>query len=354
MVPARLVKLLVLSALLFAGAEASCLHTEIGCNRGSQCISITNVCNSVKECSDGSDEDPFICEFWRIPDRRPVTRNIGIPDRRPVTRNIDGWNLQNDCSEGYMYCGSTCYSIYQACSNSECSSRLSSRMCEMITQRKLDLPVKGTNMTHEMVTLLASAVNITLNNRKECPMLYTRIGDYCLALFSPAKVSWPEARQFCRSIYGDLSKFEDFRDFGLLLQYMRAAKLTTDYWIGGRFDLDTNAWSWTVDDSTMPLGSPYWAERYIGTCTRRPPPHTDPFSNPPAALPGAACYQYTQAPKNRQQGWCSALTYEHFYYINDEICQEERSPLCMLVDTEKDLPEGEPKVEPDPKSPPQL
>ncbi|XP_053647597.2 uncharacterized protein [Cherax quadricarinatus] len=128
---------------------------------------------------------------------------------------------------------------------------------------------------------------------------------------------------------------------------MKASMLTTDYWIGGRFDLDTNAWSWTVDDSPMPLGSPYWAVRHSTSCTPRPPPHTDPYSNPPAALPGATCYRNTQAPTNRQEGWCSALTYEHFYYISDENCQEAKSPLCMLeVEVEDNQPEREPTLNP--------
>lgn len=39
------------------------------------------------------------------------------------------------------------------------------------------------------------------------------------------------------------------------------AVLTTDFWIGGRYDMDVNAWAWASDDSPMPLGSPYWAEK---------------------------------------------------------------------------------------------
>nr|XP_045604840.1 uncharacterized protein LOC123762369 [Procambarus clarkii] len=120
--------------------------------------------------------------------------------------------------------------------------------------------------------------------------------------------------------------------------------LTTDYWVGGRFDLDTNAWSWTVDESAMPLGSPYWAVRHSSSCVRRPPPHTDPFSNPPTALPDAPCFSYTQAPAKRQEGWCSALTYEHYYYMTDQSCQEERSPLCMLeADDDDDQLDEEPE-----------
>ncbi|KAK8735211.1 hypothetical protein OTU49_005561 [Cherax quadricarinatus] len=322
MVPARVTKLLVLSSLLIAGVEGSrCSSGQVECKTGGRCININYVCSSGNQCSDGSDEDPSICKFWK--------------------------HTQQYCSSGNVYCNSGCYSFENACNRmSECP--VDSRICQIIKQRKLALPPKSMNMTSELVTLFATAVNSTLQNKKRnCPLLYTYVGDRCLSLFSAAKVSWPEARQFCRSIYGDLLKLDDLADLGHLLQYMRASMLTSDYWIGGRFDLDTNAWSWTVDDSTMPLGSPFWAERHISTCTPRPPPHTDPFSDPPAALPGATCYEYTQAPENRQEGWCSALTYKHFYYISDESCQEAKSPLCMLeVDMEENKPEGEPTVSP--------
>ncbi|XP_069161470.1 uncharacterized protein [Procambarus clarkii] len=226
--------------------------------------------------------------------------------------------------------------------------QLNSRMCEMVKAGKLNLPKKppeGMNMTSGIVAVLTTAVNTSLKNQKrDCPMLYTRVGQLCLALFSPAKVPWPEARQFCRSIYGDLVMFDNLSDFEHLVLYMRNSRLTTDYWVGGRFDLDTNAWSWTVDESVMPLGTPYWAVRHSSSCVPRPPPHTDPFSSPSAALPDALCLSYTQAPANRQEGWCSALTYEHYYYMTDQSCQEERSPLCMLeADDDDDQLDEEPE-----------
>ncbi|XP_069165451.1 uncharacterized protein [Procambarus clarkii] len=204
----------------------------------------------------------------------------------------------------------------------------------MVRAGKLYVPKKppqGMNMTSEVMVVLTSAVNSSLKTEeRDCPMLYTLVGQRCLALFSPAKVSWSEARQFCRAIYGDLVKFDNLSEFGHLVVYLRDSRLTTDFWVGGRFDLDTNAWSWTVDDSVMPLGTPYWAVRESSRCVARPPPHTDPFSGPSAALPDAPCFTNTQAPAKRQEGWCSAVTYEHYYYLSDQSCQEERSPLCML------------------------
>ncbi|XP_069183949.1 uncharacterized protein [Procambarus clarkii] len=119
---------------------------------------------------------------------------------------------------------------------------------------------------------------------------------------SPSQVTWQQARQFCQSIYGDLLKFHNAEHFSDFLQYMRISGLTTDFWVGGRFDVDTNAWSWAVDNSVMPLGSPYWAVRLRRTCVLRPPPHTDPFSSPPAAPEGSPCFTNTQAPAHRQEG----------------------------------------------------
>ncbi|XP_064119526.1 uncharacterized protein LOC135224456 [Macrobrachium nipponense] len=110
---------------------------------------------------------------------------------------------------------------------------------------------------------------------------------------------------------------------------MRDSHLTSDYWIGGRFDLDANAWAWVQDDSSMPLGSPYWGTRYNKSCMPRPPPHTDPSTVPRLALPGAPCFKYYQTPSNRAAGWCAAITYEQYHFFTDEPCVDAYSPLCQ-------------------------
>ncbi|XP_047498165.1 uncharacterized protein LOC125045103 isoform X1 [Penaeus chinensis] len=194
--------------------------------------------------------------------------------------------------------------------------------------------------------LLKTAVNATLTSKSGCPMLYERIGNHCLAFFSLSKtrilgmtqacvrmlqVPWPEARQFCKSIFGDLVTLNNVQDFVQVIQHIKAAQLTTDFWLGGRYDMDVNSWAWVAEDTPMPLGSPYWGEKYITPCVPRPPPHSDPFSDPPSALPGAPCFYYVQSPRQRQQGWCSAMTYEHHFYLTDEECQNAYSPLCVLT-----------------------
>ncbi|KAG7155628.1 uncharacterized protein LOC121854812 [Homarus americanus] len=308
MAPAQLLLVLAASTLILvdevaAGCQSS---NQIECRTGGQCIDQNRVCRSGNQCSDGSDEDPKICKFWTNEDSR--------------------------CGVSNFYCSGSCYQIYQMCASAQCSQQMDPRVCKLVKTGKLYLEPEGMNLTSSVMQLLETAVNSTLVKKLPyCPMLYTRIGDECFAFFSPAKLPWAESRQFCQSIYGDLLFFNNLTTFDNLLGYMRKALLTTDYWIGGRYDLDTNAWSWVNDDTPMPLGSPYWAERYSSSCVPRSLPHTDPFSSPPAALPGAPCYNYLQAPKERTQGWCSALTYEHYYYISDEICQDTHSPLCILT-----------------------
>ncbi|KAG0727907.1 hypothetical protein GWK47_033632 [Chionoecetes opilio] len=71
--------------------------------------------------------------------------------------------------------------------------------------------------------------------------------------------------------------------------------------------------------------------RLEASCVARGPPHTDPYSAPPAALPGAPCHHAVMSPKKRVAGWCSAMTYEYFYYWSDETCGEAYSPLCVFT-----------------------
>nr|XP_045604870.1 uncharacterized protein LOC123762400 [Procambarus clarkii] len=275
MVHVGVLSLLGLAAMFLAGTEARCSSTsQIECHANTQCIAITSVCDSGKQCSDGSDEDPYVCETW--------------------TRKSP------QCSVGQIYCGG-CRLIADACKRSDCNPRLNPRMCEMVKAGKLNLP-KGMNMTSGIVAVLTTSVNTSLKNQKrDCPMLYTRVGQLCLALFSPAKVG----QRITTAAYGILINIRvSFRNLEKGFQGpIYSEGLTTDFWVGGRFDLDTNAWSWTVDESAMPLGSPYWAVRHSSSCVPRPPPHTDPFSNPPTALPDAPCFTNTQAPAKRQEGW---------------------------------------------------
>ncbi|XP_066971915.1 uncharacterized protein [Macrobrachium rosenbergii] len=287
---------------------ASCSSGQISCRSGNQCVSLGDVCRRGSQCLDGSDEDPQICSFWRS---------------------------DSQCSNrGEFYCSASpyygCISLETMCA-SRCSEK-DSRMCELVSRRilklKEDEEKAGLSLSQELVSLMQQAVNATSNFSAACPMFYSRVGDACLSFFAPAKVPWPEARQFCLSIGGDLVAIKGSVDHENLGSF---TELTTDFWIGGRFDIDTNSWSWSLDDTPLPLGAPFWATRYSSSCVPRSPPHTDPFSPAPTALPKAPCFHYVQAPAQRTSGWCAAMTYEHYYYFTDEECQEDRSPLCLFT-----------------------
>ncbi|XP_063867371.1 uncharacterized protein LOC135104189 isoform X2 [Scylla paramamosain] len=301
---------LVLVLALLQPAEGDCGRgDQIMCRTGGHCIYKSYICNKQQECPDGSDEDTRMCRLW--------------PTKSDQCRHE---------SSSYIYYNGGCRTTYYMCQDSNRAKNIYFEVCKIILQPKLDFEGNGMSMSSEMLALLNSAVNSTLNQKlPDCPMLYIRVGNECLSFFSPARVSWAEARQFCLSIYGDLWHAKDLATYGRLMDYMREEKLTGNYWIGGRYDIDTNAWSWTTDDSTMPLGVPFWAIKYESSCVPRGPPHTDPYSAPPAALPGARCYQAVLSPKQRSPGWCSAMTYEHFYYWSDEMCDEAFSPLCIFT-----------------------
>ncbi|KAK4321833.1 hypothetical protein Pmani_007460 [Petrolisthes manimaculis] len=301
----------LLTLLMFLGySDARCNSNQIECRDGSRCIPYTDVCTSILNCNDGSDEDPEICKFWKY---------------------------DNECgsNRGKFYDRlrhSGCHTAKAACDMFP--TTLDNRICQIVASRKLVYippPQPGMNVSGEIMSSLSIAVNTTLtSDHHQCPMLYIPIGQKCIAFFSPAKVSWAEARQFCLSIYGDLISITNIESYDMILNYMKEALLTSSYWLGGRYDMDTNSWAWVHDDSPMPLGSPYWTMKHSDSCAPRSPPHTDPFSSPGDPLPGAACYHYLQAPSQRKPGWCSAMTYENFYYISDEECEATHSPLCLL------------------------
>ncbi|XP_037786565.1 LOW QUALITY PROTEIN: uncharacterized protein LOC119582430 [Penaeus monodon] len=314
--------------LLLVATTLSCLGTTWGACKGStkiecrtkgQCIRMEHVCNGGRDCTDNSDEDPELCKIWKF--------------------------KMDSCSNSRVSCRGNCYSFSRFCNKKECFGNMHPRVCKMVKAKKFNVarevelpayspaPLQMMSMISEVEHIVEQAVNATpAEDPHSCPNLYTRVGDRCLSLFSIAKVPWPEARQFCKSIFGDLVTFGDAQSFADLLRHLAEKALTTDFWIGGRFDSRASAWAWVSDDGTpMPLGSPFWAERYSTRCEPRPPPQIDPFSAPLNATPGAPCSHYLQAPKERAQGWCSAMTHEHHYYITDEECQNAHSPLCVFT-----------------------
>ncbi|XP_068241915.1 uncharacterized protein [Palaemon carinicauda] len=294
-------------AQLLSTESVKCSGDTIRCRDGSKSVKLEDVCRNGRQCSDGSDEDPRICSVW------------------PSTHY--------NCNRGKVYCRNRCVNVCEFCLDSNCRGQNDKVLCEIVNKGRLWLKEDEDEelvLTEQLVGLMQKAVNITKSS-KSCPMFFTLVGEHCLSFFSPAKVSWPEARQFCVALGGDLVSVNDLIIFKEILDYMTQSHLTSNYWTGGRFDEDDKAWTWVQDDTAMPLGSPYWGTRYNSDCVPRPPPHSDPYSSPSKALPGAPCFQQIQAPSKRAVGWCAAMTYEHYHVFTDEPCEETYSPLCQLT-----------------------
>ncbi|XP_045137044.1 vitellogenin receptor-like isoform X2 [Portunus trituberculatus] len=310
--------LALLMTLALAAAQQECSDSdEISCSSGeSRCIPYRYICDSDPDCDAGSeDEDPELCEAWK----------------------------NNECNRGQVQCrrdgDTTCINIYEYCDpSSNCEGDLDIRICKMIrdgqvkplseiqispydTYANNDL-LKTENLAKEFVLLL----NRTIQHPR-CPTMFTLVGDQCLALFFVGSVSWGEARSFCQVLGGDLITFRDVSHYTAVVNHLREAQLTVDFWVGGSLANETEGWRW-IDDSSLELGTPYWAVRYEDKCQHRNV--TFPELNQTREANDGACYHYLQAPDSPPRGRCVALPYEHYYYMTDENCLKKKSPLCVL------------------------
>ncbi|XP_071530352.1 uncharacterized protein [Panulirus ornatus] len=162
--------------------------------------------------------------------------------------------------------------------------------------------------------------NATSPQSLGCPMLYTLVGDRCIAFFTVARVPWSAAREFCHGIFGDLITFKNAHQYIDLLNYLQSSDLDTDLWIGGHTDSEEySEWLW-VDNTPMPKGSPYWAIRLDEAASR-------------SRYVTHKSVVYTQAPypsRAFQVNRCAAMTPKYFYYLTDEWCSLWKSPVCVL------------------------
>lgn len=141
-------------------------------------------------------------------------------------------------------------------------------------------------------------------------MLYSSIGGRCIAIFSIARMSWNDAKQFCDGIFGELFTFSRPQEYRDLVVYLRAKGLSTPLWVGGRET--PSGWKW-LDQRIMPLGTPYWAVR---------------------AAPLSSGSRTMQCPSKRSDDslWCAAIEAEDYYYLSDAECGAHKAPLCVLRD----------------------
>ncbi|XP_042212295.1 uncharacterized protein LOC121859505 [Homarus americanus] len=304
--------LLMTLPLLFyvgRGTTTSCSPREIECATGEQCISTRLVCKGGTDCPDSSDENPEICEFWKY-----------------------------DCQGGKILCNGTCYSPHKFCRNLDCAATKDPRLCKMMKMQKL------------LLGKLEDVVEAPKDPKPQlkladCPSLYTKLGDQCVSFLPTAKVPWPEARQFCKSIYSDLWTFSDPTSFLAMYQFIRNNNVTFDLWIGGYYDQQQSAWAFIqpgdsnhdapirddLPNNAMPLGFPYWAPRFSSTCEEPPPLKFSSLNDQVNPIPSSSCYRYVQAPIRQSTGWCAIVNHNLSFYLSDEECQNKHTPLCLLV-----------------------
>ncbi|KAG7165743.1 uncharacterized protein LOC121870239 [Homarus americanus] len=182
-------------------------------------------------------------------------------------------------------------------------------------------PAPHSNDTH--TTTERYVYNATTASSHLCPMLYTRVGDRCLAFFTVARVPWTAAQQFCHGIFGDLITFSNIHQYTELLQYLQNSEIGVDLWVGGHEDKeDRFKWVW-VDQTPMPTGTPYWAIKSTLTS-----PKGDYYHR-------GATITYMQAPltttyRDDPEERCAAMTPKYYFYLTDELCGDWKSPLCVL------------------------
>nr|AUB13319.1 C-type lectin containing low-density lipoprotein receptor domain [Penaeus merguiensis] len=290
----RRVSVALALALLWTAAEA-CDSGYIRCASGDRCVKLAYLCDGDNDCADMSDE--HICS---------VTRS----DKQ--LRHFDATAGQADTPEIITFTETT-----------------------FLPTTTLPPPPPPNNVeeSEALGQKFARTFNDTLHHPR-CPKLYTSVGNKCLSLLYFVKVGWGEARALCSAVGGELARYPSASDgeFAALLKYLREIQMTTDFWVGGRYTKDTEAWTW-LDDAPMDLGSPYWAVRHTDNCSNRQQ-ESAPDGKPQDVAywtNTSACYHYEQAPRRDSHELCAAVTFRHYFYMSDEDCLSVRSPLCEHV-----------------------
>ncbi|XP_018018343.1 secretory phospholipase A2 receptor, partial [Hyalella azteca] len=141
-----------------------------------------------------------------------------------------------------------------------------------------------------------------------CNLPYTAVGSQCLSFESSARQSWEASRNICQEDGGDLVTFDNCEQFGVVANYILEQDLQhiTNYWVGGYLETwYTEDWFW-VDNSSIPMGLPYWGQYYPGKLL----------------------------PDNSAAERCLELGYECRHRFNDRDCLDFRRPLCMASPVE--------------------
>ncbi|XP_063615699.1 low-density lipoprotein receptor-related protein 2-like, partial [Penaeus indicus] len=203
-------KTLVLLLCLGFATALDCTGDEISCTNGELCIPYQFLCDNDSDCADASDEDPEFCSAWR----------------------------NRDCRKGQALCrangASECIPIENYCHRTQpaCQGTLDRRICSILGDRKL-VPID---------TIRLPPVNTPGN----CPSPYIKVGDQCIAFFSTesthTQFTWANARTFCEDSGGHLFIIQNGNQYYNLIWYLVNNKFTSDFWLGGRYELGDLSW----------------------------------------------------------------------------------------------------------------
>ncbi|XP_050689360.1 uncharacterized protein LOC126981829 [Eriocheir sinensis] len=307
--------LLSLTCWGLAGAfECPQKEEEIACSSEDKCVKLRYVCDGENDCEDGEDEDPDLCTVFKS--------HYGC-EREEVACRRGG---ELECVRLQTYCQTT---------DPPCEGPVDPKLCKVLNDNTIqkfssifiaadNAPDPSWRRSEELGEDLVAKINHTVSH-PDCPEMFTLVGDQCLSVFSVGKVSWGEARAFCRVLGGDLLTFKSITHFTTVINHLQEHQLTSDFWLGGRQREKGRGWAW-LDDTPMTLGSPYWAVRRFEECQAR---NITTATHGTREANSAKCYHYRQAPEQSSRGFCAALSYTHYFYMIDEDCLMDKSPLCV-------------------------
>ncbi|XP_068248947.1 uncharacterized protein [Palaemon carinicauda] len=298
-------KRIALQLLFCVGVSVAieCESNKIACATTEQCIRYEYLCDSENDCTDASDENPEFCA---------------------LKKNGKCHRTHAECTRnGVFYC--TELPEYCTLEDPPCEGELDRSICLMIKNGRLsefpqltDTTENNLNKSKELGEKFGSLLPNTLSH-ESCPKMYTLVGDQCLSFFYLGRMRWIDSQYFCREFEGELLTFKNVSDFADIVKHLQRYELPSDFWIGGSNENATLGWAW-LDGSPMEMGSPFWATRYSHNCVQR---------NVITAKSDPTCYNYYQVPEEAQTSKCASLSFEHFFYITDEDCQEKKSPICV-------------------------
>lgn len=110
---------------------------------------------------------------------------------------------------------------------------------------------------HESMAAVFRNATIGTESRVLCVYPYTRCGESCFYLHNNKRLNWMAARDYCRSIQGDLASPDSYEDFKNFIGQQRLSRAYT-YWLGASDINQEGSWIW-VDGRPIDQNSTVWA-----------------------------------------------------------------------------------------------